>query len=285
MKPQLAAPLGPKFSRFPCFVQPKLDGVRALYQSSTFQSRGEKLWKPTFFPHIVDELYSHFNTPVIFDGEFYHDGWKLQRINSAVGVNNNNPNEDTPNIEFHIFDVVDPAKNFSQRWLDYYHLIQSANLPHVKAVPTAYAESRATMDLHFFRYTELGYEGLMARPDGPYVFGATSHGTRKNSPFLWKYKKWSEDEWYCVGWTPGEGKADIGIGALVFALKGTAIVDNGDGTKTIHGQTFKVGTGFDDKERIYYMIHPPIGKRCRIRYLFLTDAGIPFNPSFIACME
>jgi DNA ligase-1 len=131
--------------------------------------------------------------------------------------------------------------------------------------------NREDMEMHFHMYTKLGYEGIMLRPDGPYEFGITDHDTQKRSQFLWKHKSWQDDEFYCVGVTEGEGKADIGIGALRCAKE--------------NGPAFKVGTGFSDEDRIEFMKFPPIGKLVRVRYLCLTDDNIPFNPSFIAVMS
>jgi len=76
MIPMLAKTLGPKFSSYPCYVQPKLNGVRALYQRGqdtfwTFQSRDEKTWKTEVLAHIGNELCSLELGSVILDGELY----------------------------------------------------------------------------------------------------------------------------------------------------------------------------------------------------------------------
>jgi hypothetical protein len=96
--------------------------------------------------------------------------------------------------------------------------------------------------------------------------------TRLNSKYLWKYKHWEDDEFICAAVTQGEGKADIGIGALVCRRSST------------DDQCFKVGTGFSDDERREFMTNPPIGKLIKVHYLCLTDDGIPFNPSFLCVM-
>lgn len=280
MKPQLAAPIGPRFHRFPCYVQPKLNGIRALHQNRIFQSRGEKLWKAHFFPHISDQIASLNLASTILDGELYHHTWKLQRINSAVGVNNNEPNSDTASIIFNVFDIVHPELSFSDRWMDIRNTIISANLPNVSAVDTSYVHDREQLERYFHMCVAQGYEGTMLRPEGPYIFGETPQGTRKNSPYLWKYKSWQDDEFVCVGVTDGEGKASIGIGALICAVNN---ISNRICASDV--VTFKVGTGFDDIERIKYRKHPPIGKLIRVRYLDLTDEGRPFNPSFLAVMN
>lgn len=280
MKPMLARTYGPKFNRWPVYVQPKLNGVRALYQqvepssdsaAGVFQSRDEKQWKESVLFHIEDELTTLELNGVILDGELYRHDWKLQRINGAIAVNRNDPVADTLEVCFHVFDVVNPLFPFSERWIDVANQLRAANLPHVKVVDTSLVHDRDQLDRYFHMSTALGYEGVMLRPDGPYEFGVTGHGTQKRSEYLWKYKSWLDDEFRCIGVSQGEGKADIGIGALILI--------------TIDGGHFKVGTGFDDAERVEFMKNPPIGKLVRVRYLCLTEDGIPFNPSFLCVMQ
>lgn len=287
MIPQLAASIGPRFNRFPCYIQPKLNGVRCLCQIHggvpVFMSRDEKLWHHPKLRHLVDEILAlkHIIGDRILDGELYKHGWKLQRINGAVSVNSHTPRHDTHEVEYHIFDVVEPTLTFEERWVNKLAERRGAALgsSKIRFVPTSWVPDRETMETHFRAWTGEGYEGLMLRPDGPYVYGQTVHGTRKNSPYLWKYKSWQDDEFMCVGVTQGDGKASIGIGALLLGTK--------DGKPLIgaNGKPASVGTGFDDSERVHYMQNPPIGKLVKVRYLDLTEDGIPFNPSFLCVME
>ena len=268
----LARTLGPKFDLFPCYVQPKLNGIRALYQSGTFQSRGEKLWKPSFFPHIVEQLQSLDLPPnTILDGEFYVHGWRLGRILSATGVNNNDPNTDTPSIVYNVFDVVEPNKGFRERVSDLVipFCIEGEH-SNISLVPTGIAHDRAELDAYFKQFIADGYEGLMARPEGNYEFGATLQGTEYRSRTLWKHKKWADMEFICVGVTHGEGKASIGAGSLILRTEG--------------GETFHVNV-LGDEERIKHFLNPPIGHLVRVRYNELTALGIPVPAIFVAVLE
>ena len=58
MKPMLAHKLQDHQSKLPekVYIQPKLNGVRALYAAGTFQSRDEILWKQPVLQHLRDEL-------------------------------------------------------------------------------------------------------------------------------------------------------------------------------------------------------------------------------------
>lgn len=284
----LARTLGPKFSQWPAYVQPKLNGVRALFQhgdrwNQVFQSRDEKIWNKKVLSHLTEELDSigtHI-TKLILDGELYVHGWRLQRINGAIAVNRVCPSFDTEHVEFHVFDVVNPKLPFSERYLPIANLLREANLPHIRAVDTAMVHSREELDRYFRMCVSEGYEGTMVRPDGLYEFG--EHMGRNGTPTqyrsrtLWKYKQWEDGEFECIGITQGEGKADIGVGALILQVKPDSF------TELCIGQfTFKVGTGLTDEDRIAFTKNPPIGKLVKIRYLELTKDGIPFNPSFLA---
>jgi ATP-dependent DNA ligase len=275
MKPMLARTFGPKYNKYPCYIQPKLNGVRALYHNGVFQSRDEKLWRSNVLHHLLNDLSTLCLGDTILDGELYVHGWPLQRINGAIAVDRVTPSIDTPSVEYHIFDAVDPTQNFADRWLDLANTLDNQGLRKCCIVPTAYVHSLSEVEQHFHHWVAQGYEGVMLRPDGPYEYGETEHGTQKRSQTLWKYKEWDEDTFICVGVTEGIGKADIGIGAFECAFR------NADGVAV----RFYVGSGLSDAQRIHYAANPPIGKRINVRYLCLTEAGVPFNPTFLEVMS
>lgn len=277
----LARVYGPKYNTFPCYVQPKLNGIRALCQAGIFQSRDEKIWNLNVLQHLDNELDTIQNLlgATILDGELYVHGWRLQRINSAVAVNRLSPTEDTPHVSFHVFDVVNPALDFWTRSVDILRTIHNADLPHIRAVQTDHAHSRDEVDRYFHHYTSLGYEGIMLRPDGPYEFGeheGRNGRTQHRSKTLWKHKQWEDGEFVCVGFTQGEGKADIGIGALICEIS-----KNREVFQPLASIQFNVGTGFTDAERANFFLAPPLGKLIKVRYLCLSADGIPLNPSFL----
>lgn len=260
-----------------------------MHQNGFFQSRDEKIWRGPVLRHLREQLSElpEWITKRILDAELYKHGWKLQRINGAVATNRSEPRDDTHQIELHIFDSIldDFSTKFSRRWFDTYNTILDYNLTHIKVAPTALCHSHSDVDLHFHMYTSQGYEGIMLRPDGPYIPGQhlsprTGTYTEKRSPYLWKHKAWQFENFLCVGATPGEGKASIGIGALVFER---AWIDHNGNH---HLCNFEVGTGYDDDERIAYSKNPQlvIGHYCHIKFLDYTEEGAPFNASFIGVL-
>lgn len=278
MKPMLARTWGPKFNHYPCFVQCKLNGIRALYQNGVFQSRDEKFFM--CLGHIVEELKTLGLGDLILDGELYVHGWKLGRINGAAAVNRKELSDDTLKVEFHVFDVVDNKKGFKDRFSPIDNPIRDAALRYVKVVNTHYVDNPDYGDNNFTDYVSLGYEGLMYRPDGPYKFGSrwserAGKYTEYRSEFLWKRKQWEDAEFRCVGTTPGLGKASIGIGAFVFESY----------VESKHAVVqWTCGTGLDDSERVHWAENDPRGKLIRVRYPYLSADGIPQCPSFVAVM-
>lgn len=266
MKPMLARSYGPKFNRFPCFVQPKLNGVRCLYQNGVFQSRDELVWKPKVLSHIRAQL-NNIDETLILDGELYRHGWRLQRINGAVAVNRSAPRDDTHLIEFHVFDCIHSGEGldmqFSDRYLDLKNLLDCEPECPIKSVKTAFVEDKTQLDAFHTQFVAEGYEGIMLRPSGPYTPG-------ERSTSLWKYKHWEDEEFLCIGVTQGEGKANIGIGSLTLVTNKDCEVE------------FQCGTGFTDEERMELAQNPPVWQLVKVKFNSKTADGIPVPCVFLS---
>ena len=76
--------------KFPCWIQPKLDGVRMLSKVFAKKENGEvSIWsrkgkEMTTMSKIKEELASVLDEGQSLDGEIYVHGWDFQRIVSAV---------------------------------------------------------------------------------------------------------------------------------------------------------------------------------------------------------
>lgn len=297
MKPLLAHIYEPHRVSYPCYVQPKLNGIRALYQNGAFQSRDQLPFPAGLLSHLAEPLLQIFGPEVILDGELYHHGWPLQRINAAVTPVRLAPTEDTLKVEYHVFDVVDFGKSFARRFCDLMfprmYMDQTEVIAgNVKWVfHTGQVNNEQEANEKYAQFVSWGYEGMMYRlGDCPYTVpkqpkSATdwaSFTINSKSPFLsdkdnrcWhllKRKDWQDDEFECVAIQEGTGKLNGTLGALVCE------------TDPFTPALFSVGSGLTDSERAHYWANPPIGRLVKVKYLVLSNDGIPLNPTILAIL-
>jgi len=96
---------------------------------------------------------------------------------------------------------------------------------------------------------------------------------------LLKRKDWQDAEFICVGVVEGEGK----LRGMLGAVKCECNYVTANKTPGTGIDIFNVGSGLSDSERQHYWLNPPIGRLVKVKYLCLSDAGIPLNPT-ILCM-
>jgi len=294
MKPLLAHTYEPHRVTYPCYVQPKLNGIRALYQNGSFQSRDQLPFPSGLLAHLAEPLKEIFGPEVILDGELYVHGWPLQRINAAVTPVRQTPTEDTLRVEYHVFDRVDFTQPFAYR----HHAgpIQKQ----VVGVTTQHVQSAEEADYYYAHWVASGYEGMMYRlGDCPYTVPKQTKTvismmtkTLRRTKFLsdkdnrcWhllKRKDWQDDEFECVGVAEGEGKYQGTLGAVVCRTKRYQRYDSH--IESEFKNHFNVGSGLTDAERDHFWANPPIGRLVKVKYLVLSEAGIPLNPTILAIL-
>lgn len=287
MKPLLAHTYEPHRVTYPCYVQPKLNGVRALYQNGRFLSRDQVPFPVGLLDHLAKPLLEQFGTdhPPL-DGELYVHGWPLQKILGAITPVRQKPTGETLQVEYHIFDVVDFDHSFEKRMVESSVVTQGT---HIFRVPSYWVQENSTADRHYAAFVDSGYEGMMYRLGHcPYTKpkqqAHTLHGTptwHVRSRFLsdknnrcWhllKRKDWKDDEFKIVSFnlTIGEkGEEGFQLGCL-----------------TPSGKPFFVGTGLTAQERQFYFDNSPVGLRAKVKYLVLSQDGIPLNPTLLAILK
>lgn len=283
MKPLLAHVYEPHRVTYPAYVQPKLNGIRALYQNGHFQSRDELPFPNGLLEHLARPLVNTFSPEVILDGELYVHGWPLQRINAAVTPVRQQPTEDTKLVEYHVFDVVDFERSFEERQRQI--IVKSESWPGFP-VFTTIADSEQTANYHYSQFVKAGFEGMMyrlgdcpyTRPKQPVGLGNRPGKTQlgflsdKNNRcwHLLKRKSWCDDEFLISDTVEGEGKLRGTLGALKCLLP--------------NGLHFHVGSGLTDQERQHYWHCSPIGRQVKVKYLVLSEAGVPLNPTILAIL-
>src|SRR5256885_13758468 len=233
----------------PTWLQPKLNGVRALYQAGHFQSRDEHPWPKDMLKHLAQPLQLMFpDERTILDGELYVHGWPLQRINQAIAVNATvrGATEDTFQVEYHIFDVVSYNLPFEERYFNFTRQKNGLLTPEIKVrfVDTLRCNNPKKADDYYALQVERGYEGIMYRiGECPYTRPKQEGGngrrkflSDKNNRcwHLLKRKDWHDDEFTCVRVDEGEGKRSGMVGAFIC--------------ETNEGRYFGVGSGLTESE-------------------------------------
>lgn len=300
MRPLLAHLYEPKRVSYPCFIQPKLNGIRALYQTGAdgigrFQSRDEIPFPPGLLDHLTVPLQSLFDQSIILDGELYRHGWSLQRINAAVTPVRQQPTEDTGLVEFHVFDRVDYGLSFHDRFEQWQHY----HIHDIIPVSTRIAEDQAKADYYYSVFISQCYEGMMYRlGDCPYTLPKQPQVKTQSSRLkflsdqdnrVWhmlKRKDWQDDEFECMSVVEGEGKYQGSLGALVCSSHASKLHDDKWGSRVRTWTNFSVGSGLTDAQRAKYWDHPElvIGHQIKVKYLCLSQDGIPLNPTILCIL-
>ena len=242
---------------YPCFVQPKLDGLRCLIymgadRTIVTQSRTGGIF--TTMNHIKVGLTQFFEKwpKVVLDGELYTNKYPFEEL---VGLIKRKQVDDPriAQVHFHIYDIVSPNGYAERRQfiLDNRHLFP----PTFEIVKTEEATTVDDFKTKFTEYVQEGYEGIMLRnKKGAYV-NSRSHD-------LQKYKEFEEDEFRIVGFREAEGRD---AGTVIWRCA----------TKT--GDEFDcrpVGS-VEHRKDLFQNARANIGKLLTIKFQELSEKGIP----------
>jgi len=153
---------------YPVYIQPKLNGIRALYQVGHLQTDNEVPFQ--FLNHLTEPLSKIFDERVILDGELYVHGWSLEQIEDAISADN-------ARLEYHVFDVVNFNRSFESRFMAPASiLIDTQHLHKTKPVETHRLLSAKPVNYFYDKWLDAGYEGLIYRLNGcPYVSGKSKN--------------------------------------------------------------------------------------------------------------
>ena len=258
--------------RFPCYGQPKLDGMRCI---AIVKPTGEvTLWtrtrKPiTSVPHIVKELsklasqvlpFNEGNVDIILDGELYVHKYKndFEKIISLARQEVPSPGHEA--IQYWVYDMVNKV-DFENRYIFLSNLLKGnkvfpgLNPNIIVTVPTYKLNNAEELDEYFAKFMEEGYEGLMAR-------NSAGGYENKRSYNLQKVKEMVDDEFLITGVESGRGKRE---GQAVLVLQNKA------------GQEFRASPKGNDAFRIRLLkdAKTVIGKYATVQYQNLTGYGVP----------
>lgn len=240
--------------------QPKLDGIRCVFDKNGMWTRGGK--PITSCPHIWNSLEKFIseNPNLVIDGELYNHELKadFNKITSLVRKLKSTPadiEEAAQLVQYHVYDCFDsnnPSANFSDR----VKVLKTLGSDIVKPVPTDICETQEELDACYSSYTEDGYEGQMVRNDAPYEC--------KRSKNLLKRKEFITEEFKVVQVIEGQGAWSGYAKRFILALpNGTEF---GSGVRGTQAQLKEL---LENSEK-------PSWATCR--FFELTPDGIPRFP-------
>jgi len=254
--------------KFPCFAQPKLDGIRCI---AIVEDGVCTLWSRTrkqilSMGHIVDALertYGPCSGKIIFDGELYNHDYKNDFESLVSMIRKDAPSPGSEVVQYHIYDITqdemrpDPA-GFDSRFIQS-PFSDMSRAPCVVFVKTETIPNEEAVFVSFEKAREAGYEGVILRnAHAPYEF--------KRSYNLQKVKEFDDAEFEIVGIEEGRGKLAGHVGSFVCTAK--------------NGQEFKAKAkgemGFlkscFENHGLWF------GRKLVVKYQGLTGYGIPRFP-------
>ena len=296
-KPMLAASCDDiNALRYPLLATPKIDGIRCLIIDGVAMSRSLKPIPNRFIQSVIGK--PEFNG---LDGELLV-GNSFQQATSGI------MSEDgEPDFKFYVFDVWRDAS----RPGEYKHRVASfmtqlgrlgstdATRRIVPLLPVCVTD-RAELDAYCAEQLTLGHEGIMVRsPNGPYKQGRATF----KEGYLTKIKPFEDAEATVVGFeermhnaneakTNALGRTERSSHKENLVPMGTlgALVCRND--KLWPGQTFNIGTGFDDalRAKLWEVRNLPwiatgplglIGRTVKFKYQKIGTVDKPRIPVFL----
>lgn len=249
---------------FPCFVQPKLDGMRCpIRKEGAFSRQGKPV---NSVPHIVEALKPIFDAHpgLVIDGELYNHDLKHDFNKLISVVKKSKPTaadiaESKKTMQFHVYDMFDisnGAAKFRDRYMELLELVDGVEF--IVPVKTFKVDNQAEMDELYEKFLEEGYEGMMVRNDYPYV--------QKRTANLLKRKEFVDGEYMITDIIEGIGNRSGMMGKIIMI--------------TPQGESFEAdGSGLGGHEAYVEMLENKedyIGKMATVKYQNLTpDRQVP----------
>jgi len=260
---------------FPCFVQPKLDGLRCVTYITQKDAVVHQSRTGAYFEglaHISESVgwYLKTNPNIVLDGELYTDEMPFEELVGLIKKKKIGENDlvRLRKVKYHVYDIYD--KNNIQ--MPYTERLRMC----VEAVnscgggggdvtrPVTIVRTIEVRDIPDFRrwfatFIEEGYEGIMLRNK----IGIYRTNYRSND--LQKYKEFIEDEYKIIGYTQAEGRDKGTVLWICITNEGKEFTVRPRGTIQMRSKWYENGEKY-------------IGKKLTVIYQELTEEGKPRFP-------
>ncbi len=284
--PMLANKFEPKKKKssiiFPCFIQPKLDGLRCMTSNKKtpiMKSRAGLEFKK--ISHLIEDAKKFFEVAVelghgsiYIDGELYTDKIPFEELSGCIRMEDMSDPENEKKInliEYHIYDLYDagnPEMDYENRKKLLDLIFKKKKFSYLKNVETIDCKNKEDVEIFHSTFIEKSYEGCMLRNKlGAYLL-------RYRSNNLLKYKKFEDDEFEVCGYEEANGED---IGTIIWECYYT----NNNGKK----EKFKVRPKgsrefrrelFENAIKNFKKIY--LGKLLTVRFQEISKDGCPRFP-------
>ena len=254
--------------KFPCFVQPKLDGVRCVVVGNKLYSRNGNRFP--VLPHIENELKLYNKNNLILDGELFTDDINFEKIVGLVKKYKKSEEDEKNSLKIYlnVFDYIDSKLPFNKRLINLNQFFEkNKNMKYIKQVKTEECPQEKNIEEFLEKYTKEKYEGLIIRNKS----GLYEENTR--SVHLQKLKKFVDEEFKIIDYTtPNVGKE---VGCVIWICK------------TKEGKIFNVrpSGNYTERKKLYKEGKKYIGKMLTVRYQELTNGNVPRFPVGVAIRD
>ncbi|MDC6350716.1 hypothetical protein PP178_04065 [Zeaxanthinibacter sp. PT1] len=240
---------------FPCYVQPKLDGMRclAIMKGGEVKMMSRSNKEITTLEHIKQDLMGIYSEGMILDGELYAHGLSFQENMKLIKKYRAG---ETEQVKYHVYDMVANVP-FDMRL----NRLLQKNLHEVTSLETVRTvkvnDVFAIEDNHSY-FISLGYEGTMVR------WGNEGYKIKARSSNLLKYKDFIDETYPVIAVVPSEARPE----------HATLVCVNNKGDE------FKTGMKFSHNEREEILQNKDryIGQTAEVRFFEHTDDGLPRFP-------
>lgn len=256
----------------PCFIQPKLNGVRCI---AVRKSENDFIFisrKGLYFNtlnHLVEPLKQCMKIGDIYDGEIYIHGVKFQTILSLLKKYQQG---ETEILEYWVYDMINEHKQvrrLMQLKSDISNVgsnVLMAGRGKVFLVPTKLIKEKEDIKILHNKYSKMGFEGIIIRNiNAKYLQQYRSYD-------LLKYKLFLDAEFKIIGYEQGKGNHS---GCIVFKCV------------TKQGKEFNVTPKFSLEERkeMWNKKESYIGKLLTVKFQELSKDKVPIFPVGIAIRD
>jgi DNA ligase-1 len=256
--------------QYPCFVQPKLDGLRCITYINTTgkavvaQSRTGGLFDSV--AHITNVLLPIFKAHprVVLDGELYTKDISFETLAGIIKKKKiTDADRDVlKHVKYHIYDMIHldkPDMPYIERHQFICKVVQAHSSPFLEIVRTDKVKSVDEFKEKFGEFVANEYEGIMLRN----IDSVYQQGFRSND--LQKYKEFQEEEYPIVGFDQGDGRDKGTVIWKCQTKEGRAFSVRPRGTHEHRQDLFKNGESF-------------VGKQLTVIFQELSELNVPRFP-------